>query len=39
VSISLMKFECEEITPLQQRYLRVFAPLGHGTARESFFRR
>jgi hypothetical protein len=22
-----MKFECEEITPLQQRYLRVFAPL------------
>lgn len=32
-----MKFECEEITPPQQRYLRVFAPSGHWTARESFF--
>ena len=28
--------ECEEITPLH-RYLRVFAPLGHWTSRESFF--
>jgi len=31
-----MKFDREEITPLQQRYLRVFAPSGHWTARESF---